>query len=290
MKKLPILIAFLSFSITIKSQTYIPLLNESNTWNVVAAGFMYEPYYDTVYQTITYTVEGDTVINSQVYKMIYASWQEEPTEWGLNCFMKEDDDGKVWTKSTITNQEYLSYDFSLEQGQTALIGPYGGLTAVVDSVTTVDLGGERKKLWIHYEEMPDVLETWTEGIGSNKGLVWSGEPIVGGFYELLCFSQNDVVIYQNPYYSSCYIYTVDINEIIDNDINIYPNPAKGLLYINNINRIRINSIMITDLNGKTVKDYNTSTGTLDISSLNPGLYFINISTGKGQIIKKIMVE
>lgn len=290
MKKLSILIALMAFSFAMKSQSYIPLLDESNTWNVVAAGFIPYPYYDTVYQTVTYTVEGDTVIDSQVYKKIFASWQEFPTIWGLTCFMREDEDGKVWTKSITSNQEYLSYDFSLEQGEAALIGPYGGWTAVVDSVTTVDLGGPRKKIWIHYEEMPDVLETWTEGIGSDKGLTWSGEPIVGGFYELLCFSQNDVLIYQNPGYSSCYIYTVDIKEVIDNELNIYPNPAKDHLYISNINKIRINSIIITDLTGKTVKDFNTATEIMDISSLNPGLYFVNISTCKDKIVKKIMVE
>jgi len=83
--------------------------------------------------------------------------------------------------------------------------------------------------------------------------------------------------------------TVDVNEYLLENMNIYPNPTLGQLHIDS--QIKINKISISNILGKQVfftEDF--STNTIDLSSLENGVYFINISTNKGMHIEKIILS
>ena len=82
--------------------------------------------------------------------------------------------------------------------------------------------------------------------------------------------------------------TVGINEYQLENINIYPNPSLGTLHI--ASQTKINTISISNIIGKQVffsDDFNTNT--IDLSSFENGVYFINISTYKGTHIEKIIL-
>jgi hypothetical protein len=72
------------------------------------------------------------------------------------------------------------------------------------------------------------------------------------------------------------------------NLNIYPNPTLGKLNI--VSADKINTLSITNIIGKKLlfaKDF--STNTIDLSSYESGVYFINISTDKGTHIEKIIL-
>ncbi len=75
---------------------------------------------------------------------------------------------------------------------------------------------------------------------------------------------------------------------IGTNISIYPNPAKDLLTIQAGSDI--NAVTIYDLQGKTIHsiDSNSEKVSINISDLNNGVYFLKITTEKGEEVKKII--
>ena len=72
------------------------------------------------------------------------------------------------------------------------------------------------------------------------------------------------------------------------NLNIYPNPTLGKLNI--VSADKINTLSITNIIGKELlfaKDFLANT--IDLSSYESGVYFINISTDKGTHIEKIIL-
>lgn len=81
----------------------------------------------------------------------------------------------------------------------------------------------------------------------------------------------------------------------ENQVTIYPNPAKNNLYINKGTLDSENyRVSIIDINGKTVleKAFNNSqlTEQLEVSKLTSGIYMCVITTANKQIFKKISIE
>lgn len=94
-------------------------------------------------------------------------------------------------------------------------------------------------------------------------------------------------------------YTVNvisnIIQSIDNDIeeifSIYPNPSSDRLIIKST--IETYHYKINSIDGRIVsqgKNHSSSNKNIDVSNLNSGVYFIEIQSIKGKIIKKIIIE
>ncbi|MCB2207922.1 MAG: T9SS type A sorting domain-containing protein [Bacteroidetes bacterium] len=73
-------------------------------------------------------------------------------------------------------------------------------------------------------------------------------------------------------------------------ISIYPNPSNKLMSITNKQDILINEVIIYDGIGQKVLHQVGSNPTLDISALNPGLYLVEIVSGKLKYRKKLIVN
>ena len=80
------------------------------------------------------------------------------------------------------------------------------------------------------------------------------------------------------------------NNFLSNiNLNIYPNPSKGNLVINASEKII--TISVFNIVGKEViSNAKTNNNQLDLNQLSNGVYFINISTEKGKITKKIILS
>ena len=92
------------------------------------------------------------------------------------------------------------------------------------------------------------------------------------------------------------IYT-DVPEIAnDNNVNIYPNPSNGIFTIANNATFDIqnSTIVITDLAGKIVYNYQTSSNeqmiTIDLSSNEAGLYIMRFSNENEVHTQKIIIQ
>ena len=68
-------------------------------------------------------------------------------------------------------------------------------------------------------------------------------------------------------------------------ISIYPNPATDILNVSGVEGVT--SLVINDINGRTIKTVNDASS-INVSDLNAGVYFINITTENGNVTKKFM--
>jgi len=91
--------------------------------------------------------------------------------------------------------------------------------------------------------------------------------------------------------------TLDISSVLSTNnyllskLSIYPNPAVDVVNISN-DTIQINSIEMTDLNGRMVKNQKigATQGQVSISDLATGVYMMKINTAQGTATKKIVKE
>mgnify|MGYP000205127449 CR=1 FL=1 len=86
--------------------------------------------------------------------------------------------------------------------------------------------------------------------------------------------------------------TVGIENILNNNqIRIYPNPTEGRLFIQNMTLTETQSIIVRNILGTSVKNISTNKNifNLNISDLENGIYFIEISTKLGKRIEKIIL-
>ena len=87
--------------------------------------------------------------------------------------------------------------------------------------------------------------------------------------------------YQDP--------SLSVNDVeLENSISLYPNPTKTSFSIEN--KEIISSVTVIDMLGKTVKIFKHNVEAYSIDDLKSGLYFINITTEKGKVTKKLVKE
>jgi hypothetical protein len=75
-------------------------------------------------------------------------------------------------------------------------------------------------------------------------------------------------------------------------VSVYPNPASGFVIIE-ARETRIKSVVIKDMVGKVVSMNSSATGnaiTLKAESLAPGLYILEITTSKGIVKRKLVID
>lgn len=91
--------------------------------------------------------------------------------------------------------------------------------------------------------------------------------------------------------------TFDVNRALStddffaNNFSLYPNPSTGIVNLTGKNNMAINTIQITDLNGRVVKNVNAkgvSETQINISDLTTGMYFLNVQTDSGSGTTKII--
>lgn len=83
--------------------------------------------------------------------------------------------------------------------------------------------------------------------------------------------------------------TLDLKEInIEENIKVYPTLSSNSIKIEGIDKIE--SIAIYDILGKMVKEINTNTKDIDISSLNPNTYFVRISADNKVVQRKFIKQ
>ena len=113
---------------------------------------------------------------------------------------------------------------------------------------------------------------------------------VGGRSCLLCMSELGELVYMNPNYNICYLTSTLIMESDKSLFRVYPNPTKDILNIENIENVDIESISILNITGQVIKYFDPTETRLDISNVNSSIVFLKISSKKGDIIEKIIIE
>ncbi len=250
-----------------------------------------------------YFVAGDSSFNFINYKKYYFTNDSIVATGTFFALLREDTiTEQVFSISSDSIQEHLLYDFSLGVNDTATVFPLAfylePIRIIVDQIDSILINGQyHKRLKVlGLDQNTNIHEYWIEGIGSTFGLFNSGITGIVVFDitypELICFEKDGVIIYNNPKYISCYEpYPIGIYENqIFNRVRIYPNPTRHTLTIESdykIHSYQLFSSIGKEIEKKVIFDNFHS---IDISNYPSGVYFINITHSKGNVMKKIIIE
>ena len=184
-------------------EPYMPLLVDGKTWTYSEGNFF------AGYRDIRQTVDGDTLIDSKIWKKIYI---ESPvgTERRFEKAMREEG-SKVYERQPVYEQgggyrEVLFADFSAPVGSQFIEneGMFVEVTATknveLENVSRRQVVLEQHQEGYDYHPNEDPTSYWTEGIGGDCGIYqsvkWLGT--VGNTCTLLTCYEGDVCIYKHP--------------------------------------------------------------------------------------------
>ncbi|MEZ4912121.1 MAG: T9SS type A sorting domain-containing protein [Saprospiraceae bacterium] len=258
------------------------LVNSKIQWTSTVYNFLTNSFVTSLYK-----FSSDSIaLDGHFYRTLLSSQNELGTEFQPTNRKIRELNNKVF--EYFGGKDYLVYDFSLMAGDTVRIeDPYFATTSTyvvtkVDSNTLLQ-GDKRKVLQLHCLDAPDFDMQWIEGIGSVFGPFLGSYPC--GLQDLNiwvnCVYINVEIAFQNAERPSCWetSSSLDYNAAT---IDIYPNPASDVLYIDISSGQNTNNALkahIQSIDGKTIKEVKllNANNTVDISSLISGVYTIKVS-------------
>jgi hypothetical protein len=83
--------------------------------------------------------------------------------------------------------------------------------------------------------------------------------------------------------------TASVEDFATNSVIMYPNPARGVVNFTSTSNADLD-VAVYDLLGKEVLRADAVQSQLNISSLNPGMYFVNMTQGTTVSTKKLLVK
>lgn len=260
----------------------------------------HEPLGNISTENIRFTV--DTIINLQTYKRVERSLDETLSNWYFYGYIREDANKRVYYRMNAIEPERLLYDLGLTLNDSILV--YGlssnydsvFLESVTYHVTTIDsimIGTTYKKqLHLSYRMFPDSslveVEQWVDSVGSMSGMLHNFSPLLGNdTYHLLCYSENDILKYHNPSFTSCYVFT-SVDPILNSSeiVKISPNPVADVssLIVNGINgNEELTMDLYNSLGQKVLDKKFTRVTQIYRNQLSPGIYFYKIYFKSGKI-------
>mgnify|MGYP006279043339 CR=1 FL=1 len=182
----------------------------------------------------------------------------------------------------------MLYDFSLTEGDTFFIPNRRDSMLIVTETDSVLINGEYRK---RLKFLSDWNINWIEGLGSTSGLMFPAlHNEIELHYELHCY-QDKEIFWTNPnLHGSCFTVGVKEKDQEMSSFRIFPNPALDIIFIT-IEQKSVYSVEIFNLAGQMIfsKEVNEQQLRVNVSGWDPGLYFVQLSTEKGIIFRKIIV-
>ena len=227
MKK-TILFLFLVLSASNNAQKYVPFPTDNASWHVKYKHQSDDPTSMRTLLMLDYSMHGDTLVNSKLYKKMYGGSDITKIKGGIReenkriYYLEFTNSSGYYSmvrplspdiKDCVSHQkaysegEILLYDFNNKRiGDTLFVYPYGNPAIITDIDSILIQNSYRKRY--EYDSGYTGKDYVVEGIGSVKlGLFDALTPMVvcGGLFEweFVCFSQNNELIYQNPDFKNC---------------------------------------------------------------------------------------
>jgi len=277
----------------INAQEYNPIAVEGAHWIVRLDDINTVEPVDGLWE---YYSSGDTLIDSFTYRKIFKRdlviTQNGPpfqADGSYQIFGLLRDDTvakKVYaiqfneTNNCPINEEYLLFDFSLNIGDTVnlcILPDY--FDFIIQNIYVSNVMGFTTRIF----EGSEILY---EGMGSNYGL----------FEEMFApFKSQTRYIYHTflDYYcreSPCDL-LVSTNSISEShNLKIFPNPTSRTIFIKYNDSEKIKSVSIYNILGQKVIQINKNLNQIDISTLENGIYIIEIKLNGQEFRQKIIKE
>jgi len=210
--------AIVILSLTINSlfgQSYENLFGSKSTQWEMTIGNLWRT------GTTEHQITSDTLINGLTNKIITGFESFD----AMNGFIRQDATSeKAWYRNTISLEEYLIMDLSLEVGDSMFIGGVWNADHrfyMVDSIYQMD---NRKHVRFDFPIgfMENEKFTLIEGVVSNMGFRYQDNDFIDGFPTiLLCTFKNTEKVYGEE---DCIFTSVEENEVTS-ELKLYPNPV-----------------------------------------------------------------
>lgn len=293
MKKVIAIFFFIVSQNFLFAQTYIPLPDTNAKWVTVLYVSPNCMNYGCPY---SYTFNGDTLINTIVYKKLLS------TSSYSGAIRQDTNTQRVYYVPKNYSNEYLLYDFSINVGDTITSYVDPGVIVpchnTVFSIDSIYIGNKyRKRLRLSSDCW---IGSWIEGVGSEAGLLepWAGGP---ASYQLWCFEYNGKVLYPLPdtIYSSCDSTLLFVNEqniLNQRVVNISPNPFsnEAIIFLNQPFLKQTFSITVFSLLGKEIIKIKliSSETKIERGHLPSGIYFYKVQNENGSMQEtgKIIIQ
>ncbi|MBN2635011.1 MAG: T9SS type A sorting domain-containing protein [Prolixibacteraceae bacterium] len=196
-------------------------------------GGMYEPW--TI--TTSFKFSGDTTIQQKTYYKLLRSEDEMKINWALHSLWFEKNDS-VFLKYLTEDYDRLIYDFTISEKDSFTVEE-NELYLYVDSIRLQVWGGkEREFFYFHPSEIYSGYgyTVWIKGVGQTGLLTRSTEiDIFGANCSLLCFEEDGELVYQNPEYNSCSVFTSVTNLKKEPELVEVFSIGENFLIINSLN-------------------------------------------------------
>lgn len=292
MKKIAIIFAILCTGITSRAQN--EYFQHNPEWTVLEAWS--QTYPCVSYDTVTFYINGDTMINAEMYKKLYARGTCQNVWWSSNpnfsCPMAPFNypytgyTGALRSAGTVVyyiHHGYLSedtlYDFDLQVGSHV---PHSDWTTQDTSVTISHIDsvytpyGYRKKFHLSTDTSTFLME----GAASSYGLYHYCSPMMDFSSWLMCYSLNDTAWWpqQGPDCNAILLGDRELS-IPEITLQLVPNPATDYVDIL-LTNAHLQSVMVYDVFGKVVKRQ-AGESKMFVGDLVPGIYFVQVRDDAG---------
>ncbi len=270
------------------------MLSKDKQWNILCIDDSFSPEHPKkTWKTHKYSVVEEIEKDGKLY---YKVGSEEQTI--LEYLMREDTDEKkvfIRYEEGNTNWEELMYDFGMNVGDTLSYTSWGiQYTLRVDSIRSIEyMNGFETKIFYNSCRADGENEyfpcgNWIEGMGTTYNII-PKQPIglLGEYldYELLCFSQNDELLYKSSNYSTCDENYLSTNDLSDSKIKILTNPVRNRLQVElNDYSVWKQYRIINTLGSTILESVNISSSDLsiDLSKVKTGTYIFQMMDKYGK--------
>ncbi len=175
------------------------------------------------------------------------------------------DGGVTWTNQSFSGPIFVG-DIEYVPGTTRVISTRAAATA--GSSYSLDDG----LTWTQADTGVQHLETKFLDLNTGFSGGFTTSATVGGIYKYTGTALNT-------------------DSFVSSKFTTYPNPVRDVISISNSENIIFTEVAITDLNGRTVKNIKVndlSEVQINVSDLNSGVYFMNITSDSGKAVKKFI--
>lgn len=303
MKHIYNLLILILFSVSLNGQV---LVKENKLWSNTEKGS--EGWCP--YKSYFIKFSGDTTINGFEYKRILRCEDSLQVNWFVDGYIREDSLKKVFLYPISFNYtvrpdiEVLIYDFNLELGDSILTLYSSDMYIYLDSIGYSKLENSSDSVRVLYfysspsKDNNNLEAKWFESIGSRDGVLQGLNAlwVVGGYFDFVCYFENDTLKYHNDYFSSCFpgAYPDNIKQLntLKDNIKVMNDESKLSFDFKAYNTAN-SKLIIYNIYGSKIKEFELNGDNmveLNKNELQTGIYLYRFQNNNLKLSNKFVIE
>lgn len=246
------------------------------------------------------SIEKDTVVNGENYKIFKRKHHYKPM---IEPAIERVSRGLLQIKDNVVfYNEKVLLDFDMALTDSLYLSDVGeavDIQLAIDSITIEEIDGFEYKKW-HGQKIcinggngigPYEPFTILETVGQiDRGYLFynfDGCAIGGGTNTFGCYKNGDFTYPPGAICEELFLTSTD--DLIKEDIEIYPNPVSSILYLK-LEDATMDEVFLSTLDGKEIFHHQGKSHSLElaIGHLEPGMYLMKIRIKDQFLMKKII--